>query len=79
MVGGTDGINIWVPVHDEAAALVRLASQGIGVTPGSPFAVLPNMPAHIRVTCGLVGTEHEALADQIAAAANTAGWAGRGR
>jgi DNA-binding transcriptional MocR family regulator len=79
MVGGTDGINIWVPVHDEAAALVRLASQGIGVTPGSPFAVLPNMPAHIRVTCGLVGTRHEALADQIAAAANTAGWAGRGR
>ena len=43
-VGGTDGINIWVPVHDEAAALVRLASQGIGVTPGSPFAVLPGMP-----------------------------------
>jgi len=37
------------------------------------------MPAHIRVTCGLVGTRHEALADQIAAAANTAGWAGRGR
>ena len=78
-VGGTDGINLWVPVHDEAAALVRLASQGIGVTPGSPFAVLPGMPAHIRVTSGLVGTDHEALADQIAAAANTTGWAGRGR
>ena len=78
-VGGTDGINIWVPVHDEAAALVRLASQGIGVTPGSPFAVLADMPGHIRVTCGLVGTDHEALADQLAAAARTIGWAGRGR
>ena len=78
-VGGTDGINIWVPVHDEAAALVRLASQGIGVTPGSPFAVLPDMPGHIRVTSGLVAADHEALADQIAAAANTTGWAGRGR
>jgi DNA-binding transcriptional MocR family regulator len=78
-VGGTDGINIWVPVHDEAAALVRLASQGIGVTPGSPFAVLPDMPGHIRVTCGLVGSAHEGLADQLAAAANTTSWAGRGR
>jgi len=78
-VGGTDGINIWVPVQDEAAALVRLASQGIGVTPGSPFAVLPHMPGHIRVTSGLVATDHEALADRIAAAANATGWTGRGR
>lgn len=80
-VGGTDGINIWVPVSDEAAALVRMASQGIGVTPGSPFAVLAGMPAHIRVTSGLLGSEHdiEAIADQIAGAANATGWAGRGR
>lgn len=78
-VGGTDGINIWVPVQDEAAALVRLASQGIGVTPGSPFAVLPDMPGHIRVTSGLVATDHDALADRIAAAANATGWTGRGR
>ena len=78
-VGGTDGINIWVPVQDEAAALVRLASQGIGVTPGSPFAVLPGMPGHIRVTSGLVATDHDALADRIAAAANATGWTGRGR
>lgn len=27
-VGGTEGINIWVPVHDEAAAIVRLAGWG---------------------------------------------------
>jgi DNA-binding transcriptional MocR family regulator len=78
-VGGTDGINIWVPVQDEAAALVRLASQGIGVTPGSPFAVLPHMPGHIRVTSGLVATDHDALADRIAAAANAIAWTGRGR
>ena len=78
-VGGTDGINIWVPVQDEAAALVRLASQGIGVTPGSPFAILPDMPGHIRVTSGLVATDHDALADRIATAANATGWTGRGR
>ena len=40
-VGGTEGINIWVPVHDETAAVVRLASQGIGVAPGAPFRVGP--------------------------------------
>ncbi len=93
-VGGTDGINIWVPVNDEAAALVRLASQGVGVTPGSPFAamevvgrrgvrgvVAAEMPAHIRVTCGLVGADIDVewLAEQLAGAANTAGWTGRGR
>ena len=53
-VGGTDGINIWVPVGDETAAVVRLASRGIGVAPGAPFAVLPGQPPHIRVTAGLL-------------------------
>ena len=33
---------------------LRLASQGIGVTPGHPFAVLPGGGGHIRVTTGLV-------------------------
>jgi len=68
-----------LPVQDEVTALVRLASQGIGVTPGSPFAVLPHMPGHIRVTCGLVATDHDALAGRIAAAANATGWTCRGR
>lgn len=78
-VGGTDGINIWVPVHDEAAALVRMASQGIGVTPGSPFAVLPGGGAHVRVTVGLVVQGHEELAETLAAAANTSSWGSRAR
>jgi DNA-binding transcriptional MocR family regulator len=75
-VGGTDGLNIWVPVHDESAAIMRLASQGIGVTPGSPFAVLPGQPGHIRITCGLLADGHSELAAQIAAAARTGGWTG---
>ena len=73
-VGGTDGINIWVPVHDESAAVVRLASQGIGVTPGTPFALLPMAQDHIRVTVGLVRERHEELAAQLAAAARTGAW-----
>jgi DNA-binding transcriptional MocR family regulator len=78
-VGGTDGINIWVPVHDESAAIVRLASQGIGVTPGAPFTVGPAAQDHIRVTVGLLADRHAEVAAQIAAAAQTSGWRARGR
>jgi DNA-binding transcriptional MocR family regulator len=78
-VPGSDGLNIWVPVHDEAAAIVRLASQGIGVTPGTPFDVLPGGGGHIRVTSGLVADRHDELAATLAAAANTSGWGERGR
>ena len=64
-VPGTDGLNIWVPVRDESAAVLRLASQGIAVTPGSPFAVesRPGPEGHVRVTTGLVRDGHEELAD----------------
>jgi len=68
-VGGTDGINIWVPVGDETATVVRLASRGIGVAPGAPFAVLPGQPPHIRVTAGLLATDQAAVASAIADAA----------
>jgi DNA-binding transcriptional MocR family regulator len=66
---GSDGINQWVPVPDEQAILIALASQGVGAAPGHPFLVLPDRP-HIRITIGLVGdgtAAIEALADQIAA------------
>ena len=78
-VAGTDGINLWLPVHDETAAVVRLASQGIGVTPGQPFATAPNQPPHIRVTAGLVAQGQAELATQLAMAAHTAGWGARSR
>jgi len=78
-VASGDGLNLWVPVHDESAAIVRLASQGIGVTPGSPFEVMPGGPAHVRVTAGLVANGHEELAETLAAAANTGSWGLRAR
>jgi DNA-binding transcriptional MocR family regulator len=71
-VGGTDGINIWVPVQDETAAVVRLASMGVGVTPGAPFEILPALPgqlSHVRVTCGLLADGHGDVAAALAAAA----------
>ena len=73
VVGGDDGLNLWVPVYDEAAALVRLASRGIGVAPGAPFNVLPDSDGHVRATVGLVGTDLDAVADEVAAAARDGG------
>jgi DNA-binding transcriptional MocR family regulator len=78
-VAGDDGLNLWVPVNDESAALVRLASRGIGVAPGTPFNVLPVAQGHVRVTVGLVQSDLEAVAGEVAAAARTAGWGSRVR
>ncbi len=50
-VTGTDGINLWMAVEDERAAVVALAAQGIGVAPGTPFLVRPDSD-HLRVTVG---------------------------
>ncbi|MFM6850287.1 MAG: PLP-dependent aminotransferase family protein [Terrabacter sp.] len=80
-VQGSDGLNIWVPVRDEAAAVLRLASHGIAVTPGSPFAVEQETgPAgHVRVTTGLVREGHAEVADLIAEAAAAGAWSARQR
>ena len=80
-VAGTDGLNIWVPVRDEAAAVLRLASQGIAVTPGSPFSVepVPGSEGHVRVTTGLVRDGHVEVADLIAAAASAGAWTAQHR
>lgn len=50
-----DGINVWVPVADEATALVRLEAAGIRVARGRPFRAVPPPDAgagHVRVTVG---------------------------
>jgi DNA-binding transcriptional MocR family regulator len=80
-VPGTDGLNIWVPVRDESAAVLRLASQGIAVTPGNPFHVEPQRgPAgHVRVTTGLLRSDHEAVADLLADAALVGAWTAQHR
>ena len=78
-VAGDDGLNVWVPVHDEAAALMRLAACGIGVAPGRPFAVLPDDDGHVRVTAGLLGERLDEVAADVAAAARTGNWGSRAR
>lgn len=51
-----DGVNLWVRVEDERAALVRLATQGVGAAPGAPFQVRPDLD-HLRVTIAGVRTD----------------------
>ncbi|MFZ8756859.1 aminotransferase class I/II-fold pyridoxal phosphate-dependent enzyme [Microbacterium sp. HMH0099] len=38
-VGTPDGINLWMPVRDERAAVVHLAAEGIAVAAGGPFVI----------------------------------------
>jgi len=49
-----DGINTWVEVTNERAALVALAAQGVKVAPGSPFVLEGDGRDHVRVTTGLL-------------------------
>jgi DNA-binding transcriptional MocR family regulator len=72
-VGGKDGLNIWLPVQDESAALLLLATRGIGASAGGPFAVRPGQPAHLRVTAGLVATGHRDVVRALADAARAPG------
>jgi DNA-binding transcriptional MocR family regulator len=79
-VPGTEGINIWVPVHDETAALVLLASRGIGVAAGAPFRLAaPATGGHVRVTVGAATRDLDAVADALADAALAGGRQGRAR
>jgi DNA-binding transcriptional MocR family regulator len=73
-----DGINLWLPVADERAALVHLTTVGIRAAGGSPF-LAPRADDsgpdgdHVRVTTGLVDT---AAASHVAAALAAAATAG---
>ena len=69
-----DGINLWLPVHDEKAALLHLAAAGIRVAGGTPFLPGATSTPHIRVTSGLVDPEHAA---EVAAALTVAAVARR--
>lgn len=60
-----DGINLWLPVTDERAALLRLAAAGIRVAAGSPFMATGAPGAFVRVTSGLLAPEQ---APEVAAA-----------
>jgi DNA-binding transcriptional MocR family regulator len=64
-----DGINLWMHVDDQEAAVLNLAAHGIAVAPGTPFEVTPLGTDHVRVTVGLIQGDFDHLADVLAAAA----------
>jgi DNA-binding transcriptional MocR family regulator len=74
-IEAADGINLWLPVADESAALVALATGGIGAAGGAAFQVGGGAP-HLRVTVGLVGGRHAELARSLSHAARAGGWTG---
>jgi DNA-binding transcriptional MocR family regulator len=70
-VARNDGINIWLPVTDENAAMVSLAAAGIKAAPGGPFEVGDHPPSdHLRLTIApIADADLEWLATELAAAA----------
>lgn len=79
-VEARDGLNVWVPVPDEAAARVTLAAAGIQVSRGSAFVVPtaaddaapgPHVGDHVRVSLGGLRDSIPEVAAAIAAAAET--------
>ncbi|HZD04856.1 MAG TPA: hypothetical protein VE173_08055, partial [Longimicrobiales bacterium] len=64
--GGSDGLNLWVPVPNEEAALVSLASRGIAVAPGRPFQLRPTFEGYVRVTCGSTAADLTEVASVLA-------------
>ena len=67
-VGGSDGINLWVPTDDERTSTVSLAARSIGVAPGFPFESAPLPSEHIRVTVSMVREDVQAVAAALAEA-----------
>lgn len=62
-----DGINTWLPVADERAAIVQLAATGIRVAAGTPFQA-SSSGAFVRVTAGMVRDDFDGVAENLAAA-----------
>ncbi len=61
------GLNVWVPVPDEAAAIRELVAKGWAVCAGAPFRL--QVPPAIRITTStLEPDESERLAADVAAA-----------
>lgn len=68
-----DGINLWLPVADENAAMISLAAAGIKVAPGGPFEVGEPQTDHLRLTVSpLIDTEIDWLANELATATTAA-------
>lgn len=69
---GRSGLNVWVPVPDEAVAVSRLLGAGWAVAPGSRFRMQTQPGIRITISDLAVG-DIEPLADAVAQAAHSGG------
>jgi DNA-binding transcriptional MocR family regulator len=67
-VGGSHGLNVWIPVKEEANAVPMLAAHGIGVARGKPFLLGQQDKEFIRVTTSALDDEREEILDRLAEA-----------
>lgn len=64
---GRSGLNVWIPVADEATAITRLLARGWACAPGARNRI--GTPPALRLTISSLGVEEiEPLADDLAAA-----------
>jgi DNA-binding transcriptional MocR family regulator len=62
---GADGLNIWLPVGHETAAMLSLASRGVAVAAGGPFATRTVDADHLRITVSSVAEGFASLASDL--------------
>jgi DNA-binding transcriptional MocR family regulator len=64
---GASGLNVWLPVREEAAAVASLLSRGWAVAPGSRYALADRRGAIRVTTAALDPADAEVLAADLAA------------
>lgn len=64
---GASGLNVWIPVADEAAAVAALLQRGWALAPGAPYRLPGAAPAVRATTATLTAQEAHRLAADIAA------------
>jgi DNA-binding transcriptional MocR family regulator len=63
---GTSGLNVWIPVPDEAAVTISLLQEGYAVAPGAPYRL--HSPPAIRITTATLSVnDAPELADAVKA------------
>jgi len=63
---GASGLNVWIPVSEEAATIAALAQRGWVLAPGAPYRLAGAVPAVRVTTSTLVPHEAEQLARERA-------------
>jgi DNA-binding transcriptional MocR family regulator len=70
---GRSGMNVWLPVSDEAGTIGALLHRGWVLAPGAPYRLGGSAPAVRVTTAALQAEDSDALADDLAAVLQSAG------